>query len=134
MIVANFAGGLKRALTSLDHGEKPPTEEEAIHTIRSGLFQPMGGDSPFISLSSEAALRTTVGVPKLFGDSGWDLNMDEASALFARFQSTAERGILALRLTTSDQVVAPGYHLLTPLTMDRHFTFTAAASAPGIHV
>jgi hypothetical protein len=85
------------------------TEEEAIQSIRSGLFQPTGGDSPFIHLSSEAAFRTTADIPKLFGESGSEPNLEDATALYARFQSTMERGIVALRLTTNAQVVAPGY-------------------------
>jgi hypothetical protein len=86
------------------------TEDEAVKAVRIGLFQPLSGDSPFITLGSEAALRATVSIPKLFGELAWERSsMEEATALFARLQTTVERGILALRLSTSGQIVAPGY-------------------------
>ncbi len=85
------------------------TEEEALACVRSGLFQPMGGDWPIISVASETALRLTVSLPKVVGEPRPEARDQEVAALFDRFKDVAERTVLALRLSSSSRIVAPGY-------------------------
>lgn len=82
------------------------TEDEALACIHGGLFGPTMGALPLISIRTESALRVTTTFPKVVGDMAtWS---QDALDHLGTLHELAWRVVVALRLATAHQIVAPG--------------------------